>query len=59
MKICHRDLKPENCLITFIGNDNMPTVKLVDFGVSTYIDNGEKMKEKIGTVNYMAPGIIP
>ena len=58
MKICHRDLKPENCLITFNGNDNLPTVKLVDFGVATYIDNGEKMKEKIGTVNYMAPEIF-
>ena len=58
VKICHRDLKPENCLITFNGNDKMPTVKLVDFGVATYIDNGEKMKEKIGTVNYMAPEIF-
>ena len=59
VKICHRDLKPENCLITFNGNDNShPFVKLVDFGVSAYIGDGVKMKDKIGTVNYMAPEIF-
>lgn len=58
VKICHRDLKPENCLICFNGNNEAPLVKLIDFGIATYIYNGEKMKEKIDTVNYMAPEIF-
>ena len=58
VEICHRDLKPENCLICFNGNNEAPLVKLIDFGIATYIYNGEKMKEKIGTVNYMAPEIF-
>ncbi len=56
-KICHRDLKPENFLIT-ITEQNRPLVKLIDFGLSQYINNQEKMSGKIGTTKYMAPEIL-
>ncbi len=56
-KICHRDLKPENFLIT-ITEQNRPVVKLIDFGLSQYINKQEKMFGKIGTTKYMAPEIL-
>ena len=57
LKICHRDLKPENFLIS-IDEQNRPILKLIDFGLATYICRGEKMKGKIGTTMYMAPEIL-
>jgi serine/threonine protein kinase len=57
LKICHRDLKPENFLIS-INQQNRPILKLIDFGLATYIYRGEKMKGKIGTTMYMAPEIL-
>ena len=57
LKICHRDLKPENFLIS-INEQNRPILKLIDFGLATYIYRGEKMKGKIGTTMYMAPEIL-
>jgi len=57
LKICHRDLKPENFLIS-INEQNRPILKLIDFGLATYICRGEKMKGKIGTTMYMAPEIL-
>ena len=57
VKICHRDLKPENFLIS-ISEQNRPILKLIDFGLASYIYRGEKMKGKIGTTMYMAPEIF-
>jgi calcium-dependent protein kinase len=57
VKICHRDLKPENFLIT-ISEQNRPILKLIDFGLASYIYKDEKMKGKIGTTMYMAPEIL-
>ena len=36
--IVHRDLKPENVLITRTDSDELPTVKLADFGISILLD---------------------
>ena len=55
--ICHRDIKPENFLIT-INEQNRPIVKLIDFGLAQYINKGQKMRGKIGTIMYMAPEIL-
>ena len=55
--ICHRDLKPNNILIS-MSEDNIPLVKLIDFGLAGSIYQGKKMRGKIGTLNYMAPEII-
>ena len=55
--ICHRDLKPENILISSMG-DNFQ-LKLIDFGLSKVLKtlNG-LMKDKVGTVYYMAPEVL-
>ena len=55
--IVHRDLKPENFMIK-INHFNKPQVKLIDFGLATYIPkNGERLKEYLGTLKYSAPEI--
>jgi len=54
----HRDIKPENIMFnkgTLEEND----VYLVDFGLSTYInDNEEIIFMKCGTPGYVAPEIF-
>ena len=55
--VVHRDLKPENFMIK-INQFNKPQVKLIDFGLATYIPkNGERLKEYLGTLKYSAPEI--
>ena len=51
--ICHRDVKPDN--IMFSIKDDINSVKLLDFGLST--DNFESKNYLIncGTLSYMAP----
>ena len=48
--IVHRDIKPENIL--FANKKDYSTLKLIDFGLSTYMD---KSKNIVGTPYYMAP----
>ena len=52
-KIIHRDIKPENILID--DNDN---AVLSDFGIATFIKEGEKRVTYCGTDEYLAPEII-
>ena len=51
--ICHRDVKPEN--IMFAEKDDINSIKLLDFGLST--DNFESKNYLLncGTLSYMAP----
>ncbi len=49
--VIHRDIKPSNILLPKGGG-----LKLVDFGVATFIDNQETMSA--GTVRYMAPELF-
>ena len=56
-RIMHRDLKPENFMIR-IDIYNKPKIKLIDFGLATYIPtNGKKIREFYGTREYAAPEI--
>lgn len=56
-RIMHRDLKPENFMIK-IDIYNKPKIKLIDFGLATYIPtNGKKIREFYGTREYAAPEI--
>ena len=55
IKIVHRDIKPENLLIE---NSRSTTIKLIDFGVSTYFYPSKTMNMRIGTLNYIAPEVI-
>ncbi|KAL4492626.1 hypothetical protein ABPG72_007739 [Tetrahymena utriculariae] len=64
--ICHRDLKPENFL--FSNNSELSEIKIIDFGLSTYIDEieneddngffGNDLQTICGTANYLAPEVI-
>jgi serine/threonine protein kinase/WD40 repeat protein len=58
--IIHRDLKPSNVLVTL--NDNVPTVKVIDFGIAKA--TGQQLTDKtlftqfaqmMGTPMYMSP----
>jgi serine/threonine protein kinase len=51
--IVHRDIKLENLLL-----DETGTVKLIDFGFSTVVPPGKKIKVFCGTPSYMAPEIV-
>lgn len=50
--VAHLDLKLENIML-----DDQYNVKLVDFGFSQY-RNINKLKDRVGTPNYMAPEIL-
>jgi serine/threonine protein kinase len=54
-RIIHRDLKPENFMIK-INILNKPQIKLIDFGLATYIpNNNQRIKDFYGTREYAAP----
>ncbi len=57
--VIHRDLKPENIMLT--GNyleDGVPELKVMDFGLSTIVGNGQTAHEPFGTLTYVAPEIL-
>lgn len=51
--IVHRDVKLENLLL-----DEQGVVKIIDFGFSTIVPPGKKLKVFCGTPSYMAPEIV-
>ena len=55
----HRDLKPDNLLVvSFSKDENAVHVKLTDFGTSRFVNQTNKMTNKIGTPVYMAPEVL-
>ena len=56
--ICHRDLKPENLLYLNAGPEKNNPIKVIDFGLSQFIDPNKKLKTKVGTAYYVAPEIL-
>lgn len=54
--IVHRDIKSDNIL--FLQNDINSPVKLIDFGISVRFEKNTKLREKTGTVLYIAPEVI-
>jgi len=48
--ICHRDLKPENFLLK--KKDDVSSIKLIDFGLSKKLAEGELMNQPNGTVSF-------
>jgi calcium-dependent protein kinase len=54
--IMHRDLKPENFL--FLNKSKDSPLKIIDFGLACYYEDGEFMKTKAGTPYYVAPQVL-
>lgn len=53
--IVHRDIKPENIL--FVDKDKFD-IKIFDFGLSTFSQKSEKLKDVCGSIFYMPPEML-
>lgn len=53
--IIHLDLKPENILLS---SRDSTKIKLIDFGLSRKLKDGEVVKEMLGTPEFVAPEVI-
>ena len=58
MKIVHRDLKPENILIVDRDKNDMPRVKIADFGTSKMFEKGAVQRKLVGSSYYIAPEVL-
>ncbi|KAL3818122.1 hypothetical protein ACJIZ3_004027 [Penstemon smallii] len=54
--IFHRDLKPENILL--VSKSSSSPIKLADFGLATYIQQGERLHGTVGSPFYIAPEVL-
>jgi calcium/calmodulin-dependent protein kinase I len=58
LNICHRDLKPENLLCTTQEGEDVPAIKIADFGLSKMFAEGEQLQTSCGTPDYAAPEVL-
>ncbi|KAK9890669.1 hypothetical protein WA026_012027 [Henosepilachna vigintioctopunctata] len=54
--IAHLDLKPQNILLA--AEDCCDDIKLCDFGISKVLEPGVKVREILGTLDYVAPEVL-
>uniref|UniRef100_A0A1B0CBV1 Protein kinase domain-containing protein n=2 Tax=Lutzomyia longipalpis TaxID=7200 RepID=A0A1B0CBV1_LUTLO len=54
--IAHLDLKPQNILLC--GGTVEDGLKLCDFGISRVVEEGGKIREILGTPDYVAPEVL-
>ena len=58
-KMIHRDLKLENLLLTKSdANDQLPDLKIVDFGIAGICSDFDIDNVDAGTLKYMAPELL-
>ena len=55
--LVHCDLKPENVLYS-CSHPTDSTLKIIDFGNSNFCEPGTTLKNKLGTVYYVAPEVL-
>jgi len=53
--VMHRDLKPENLMIK---GKKISEVRIIDFGLATFVDEEEHLYKRCGTPGFVAPEII-
>ncbi|CAA7409087.1 unnamed protein product [Spirodela intermedia] len=56
MGVIHRDLKPENFLLS--GPEDDAAIKVADFGLSVFIEEGKRYKDGVGSCYYVAPEVL-
>ncbi|CAL0317475.1 unnamed protein product [Lupinus luteus] len=56
MGVMHRDLKPENFLLS--SKDDKAILKVTDFGLSVFIEEGKVHREIVGSAYYVAPEVL-
>lgn len=54
--IAHLDIKPQNILLAV--EDSCDDIKLCDFGISKVLEPGVKVREILGTLDYVAPEVL-
>ena len=55
-KVVHRDLKPENLILASKTNDH--DLRIADFGLASFVKEGELLKLRCGSPGYVAPEIL-
>lgn len=61
LEIVHRDLKPENIMVVMDQQKVATSIKVIDFGFSTYLSHLERLPPEeriVGTPNYIAPEVL-
>ncbi|XP_054286268.1 death-associated protein kinase 1-like [Macrosteles quadrilineatus] len=56
LHIAHLDLKPENILL--MEKTSLPTIKVIDFGLSQKLDSVSEIKTVFGTPEFVAPEVV-
>ena len=51
----HRDIKPENLIFK---NQDSYDIRIVDFGLSEFINDPDQLYKRSGTPGYVAPEIL-
>ncbi|XP_022096854.1 serine/threonine-protein kinase 17B-like [Acanthaster planci] len=55
--IVHLDLKPQNILLTS-GLPCLGDIKLIDFGIARLVQNGDVIRDIVGTPEFVAPEVL-
>ncbi|XP_022153941.1 CDPK-related kinase 1-like [Momordica charantia] len=54
--VVHRDLKPENFLFT--TQEESSPLKVIDFGLSDYVNPDKRLNDIVGSAYYVAPEVL-